>query len=112
MKNNLILELIKFEIKKRKITKERVLKDFESVSNLEEIDKHTINATIDVSGFDEELIFSELISLQEDEKKLIEFGDGWETTSGFISYFLYNETDKSVFVSVPFPNMITLLGND
>ena len=109
MKNNLILELIKFEIKKREVTKDSVLKKFEAVSNRDDIDKNYINVTIDVSGFDEQLITSELITLQEYDRKPIYFDDGWETISGFISYFLYNETDKYVSLSVPVPNIIKLL---
>ena len=109
MKNNLILELIKFEIKKREITKDSVLEKFEAVSNRDDINKNQINVTIDVSGFDEELIMSELITLQEYNRKPIKFDDGWETISGFISYFLYNETDKYVSLSVPVPNIIKLL---
>jgi hypothetical protein len=109
MKNNLILELIKFEIKKREVTKDSVLEKFEAVSNCDDIDKNYIDVTIDVSGFDEELIMSELITLQEYDRKPIYFDDGWETISGFISYFLYNETDKYVSLSVPVPNIIKLL---
>ena len=109
MKNNLILELIKFEIKKREITKDSVLKKFKAVSNRDDIDRNYINISLDVSGFDEELIMSELIILQEYNRKPIKFDDGWETISGFISYFSYNETDKYVSLSVPFPNVIKLL---
>ena len=76
---------------------------------VDDIDKNYIDVTIDVSGFDEELIMSELITLQEYDRKPIYFDDGWETISGFISYFLYNETDKYVSLSVPVPNIIKLL---
>lgn len=94
---------------KREVTKDSVLKKFEAVSNRDDIDKNYINVTIDVSGFDEQLITSELITLQEYDRKPIYFDDGWETISGFISYFLYNETDKYVSLSVPVPNIIKLL---
>lgn len=109
MKNNLILELIKFEIKKREVTKDSVLEKFEAVSNLDDIDRNYINISLDVSGFEKELIMSDLITLQEYNRKPIKFDDGWETISGFISYCSYNETDKYVSLSVPFPNIIKLL---
>lgn len=111
MENNLILELIKFEIKKKEITKDSILEKFDKASNRDDVDKNYINISIDISGFDEELVMNELVILQEHDRKPIKFDDGWETTSGFIAYFLLNETDKIVSMSVPFPNVIELLEN-
>lgn len=111
MENNLILELIKFEIKKKEITKDSVLEKFEKASNRNDINRNYINISLDVSGFDEELIMNELVILQEHNRKPIKFDDGWETISGFIGSFLLNETDKLVSISVPFPYVIKLLEN-
>ncbi|SDY05248.1 hypothetical protein [Flavobacterium degerlachei] len=111
MENNLILELIKFEIKKKKITKDSVIEKFEKASNRNDINRNFINISLDVSGFDEELIMNELVILQEHNRKRIKFDDGWESVSGFIHSFLLNETDKLVSISVPLPHIIKLLEN-
>jgi hypothetical protein len=111
MKNNLILELIKFEIKKKEITKDSLLEKFEKAPNRNDVDRNHINITVDVSGFDEKLIMNELVILQEYDKKSIKFDDGWETLSGFIDSFLLNETDKIVSMSVALPHIIELLEN-
>ena len=108
IKNNIILELLKIEIKKREVTKESVINKYNDARDRDDVDMLFMNVSLDVSGFDEDLIFNQLVILQESKKREIK-GHGRITISGFISSFQYYAEDGKVNLSVPFPNLIRLI---
>ncbi|OAZ04569.1 hypothetical protein [Flavobacterium succinicans] len=94
MENNLILELIKVDLKK----KARGGKDYEYVSNgnkslLE--DKFWIEIKVDVSTFEEELIIQQLDEIVNHEIRFRKIGE-FMTYSGLVSSSQYDKTKQEV----------------
>lgn len=108
IENNIILELLKIEIKKRGVTNESVINKYNDARGRDDVDMLFMNVNLDVSGFDEDLIFNQLVILQESEREEVK-GNGRMTISGFIGWFRYNAEDGEVDLSVPFPNLIKLI---
>ena len=106
IKNNLILELIKFEIKKKGITLNSFIEKKELNTNC---DNTNVNVTIDISSFEEELIISELEALCDDDIKWITITDESKIYSGFANTIEYAPEDESVSLSIPLPYVIELL---